>query len=164
MGKHSADAEWKAENYTDVKSEGNFSSPCPHVVMKEEEEEEDDAISVETPSKPQPGILPAHRVCCKLVFTYTVYIVSSRKPAAIITVQLTYWHEAKARRSRNECLLTQLSLFVEGSLLLEAGINHKSRFCLRKYLEKTLWNRCIISIRWVISLAWHFPPKIMCRI
>lgn len=55
---------------------------------EEEEEEEDDAIGMETAAKPQPGILPA-QTC---IF---IYIVSSHKPAAIITVRLTYWHEAK---------------------------------------------------------------------
>lgn len=61
--------------------------------------EEEDAISMEMPSKPQPGILPTHTVCCKLVFLYIYILVSSHKPAAIITVQLTYWHEAKPDRA-----------------------------------------------------------------
>lgn len=58
--------------------------------MKEEEDKEDDAIGMETASKSQPGILPA-QTC---IFIY-IYIVSSRKPAAIITVRLTCWREAE---------------------------------------------------------------------
>lgn len=63
----------------------NFSSSGPHVIMKEEEEE--DAISMEY--RPTPSLVTYQHIqfaANLYLYIYIYILVSSHKPAAIITV------------------------------------------------------------------------------
>lgn len=89
-GKHSEYGEWdsEAENSTDVRSEGNFSSPhlaCMSLWMRER-----------TPSDAWEIHSDSH---CKLFYmciSVCVCLVSSHEPTAIITARCTDWREAKS--------------------------------------------------------------------